>query len=118
MTPYALTFVIAAILAFGLTPLTRWRTNRRRFLRRRTRPLTPLLDKPRVGGLIIFAAFCIAPFLAARLSSDVAELVDPKWRAIAGLCGAAFLVFLIGYLDDLSEMVWYCLLYTSDAADE
>jgi UDP-GlcNAc:undecaprenyl-phosphate GlcNAc-1-phosphate transferase len=110
MTPYALTFILAAIIAFGVTPLTRWRTNRRRFLRSRRRPLTPLLDKPRVGGLIVFAAFCIAPFLAARLSPDVAALVDPKWRAIAGLCGAAFLVFLIGYLDDLSEMVWYVKL--------
>jgi UDP-GlcNAc:undecaprenyl-phosphate/decaprenyl-phosphate GlcNAc-1-phosphate transferase len=107
MTPYLLTFIVAALLGFSLTPLTRWRTNRRRFRRGRGRPLTPLLDKPRVGGLIIFAAFCIAPFVAARLSPDVAGLVDPKWRAIAGLCGAAFLVFLLGYLDDLSELAWY-----------
>jgi len=109
MTPYLLTFVLAAMLGFGLTPLTRWRTNQRRFRRGRSRP-QPLLDKPRVGGLIIFTAFCIAPFLAARVSPEVAALVDPKWREIAGLCGAAFLVFLLGYLDDVSEIAWYVKL--------
>jgi UDP-N-acetylmuramyl pentapeptide phosphotransferase/UDP-N-acetylglucosamine-1-phosphate transferase len=76
MTPYAVTFLVAALLGFGLTPLTRWRTTRRRFRHGRTRDESPA-DKPRVGGLIIFAAFCLAPFVAAALSSRVEILVEP-----------------------------------------
>lgn len=105
MTPYLLTSALAVLLGFGLTPLTRWHSGERRLRHGRSRA-TPTLDKPRVGGLIIFAAFCSAPFLAAVLSADVAALVEPKWRAIAGLCGAAFLVFLLGYLDDMRELTW------------
>jgi len=105
MTPYLLTFAVAAALGFGLTPLTRWRTERRRFRRGRVRVVSAR-DKPRVGGLIIFAAFCLAPFLAAALSPRVDALVEPKWREIAGLCAAAFLVFLLGYLDDMREISW------------
>ena len=105
MTPYVLTFAIATALGFGLSPVIRQRTARRRFRHGRSRPL-PDWEKPRVGGLIIFAAFCLAPFLASLLSPDVARLVEPKWRAIAGLCGAAFLVFLLGYVDDRREMTW------------
>ena len=105
MTPYLLTFIVALLLGFGLTPLVRWRTGERRLRHGRSRP-APLFEKPRVGGLIIFAAFCLAPFLAATVSTDVARLVEPKWRAIAGLCSAAFLVFLLGYLDDMRELSW------------
>ena len=105
MTSYLLTFLVAAVLGFGLTPLVRWQTAPRRFRHGRTRP-QPVWDKPRVGGLIIFAAFCLAPFLAALLSERVAEWVEPKWREIAGLCAAAFLVFLLGYLDDMRELSW------------
>lgn len=105
MTPYAITFLVAVLLGFGLTPLTHWRTTRRRFRHGRARAES-LTEKPRVGGLIIFAAFCLAPFAAAALSARVDLLVEPKWREIAGLCGAAFLVFLLGYLDDMRELPW------------
>jgi UDP-GlcNAc:undecaprenyl-phosphate GlcNAc-1-phosphate transferase len=105
MTPYLLTFAVAAALGFGLSPVVRQRTARRRFRHGRSRPL-PEWEKPRVGGLIIFAAFCLAPFIAAQLSPAVAALVEPKWRAIAGLCGASFLVFLLGYMDDRRELTW------------
>lgn len=103
--PYLVTFLVAVALGFGLTPLMRPKTRERRLRQARNRPL-PEWEKPRVGGLIIFAAFCLAPFVAALLSPDVRELVEPKWRAIAGLCGAAFLVFLLGYLDDMRELSW------------
>ena len=105
MTSYLLTFFVAAALGFGLTPLVRWQTAPRRFRHGRSRP-QPVWDKPRVGGLIIFAAFCLAPFLAAQLSDRVAQWVEPKWQEIAGLCAAVFLVFPLGYLDDMRELSW------------
>jgi len=102
MTPYLLTFALAVVCAFVMTPFVRYDAGRRlRHGRVRTG-----VEKPRVGGLIIFAAFCAAPFAAALLSESVAALVEPKWRAIVGLCAASFLVFLIGYLDDVRELPW------------
>ena len=105
MTSYLLTFCLAVALAFGLTPFTRSHTRERRLRHGRVRR-APGGEKPRVGGLVIFAAFCLAPFVAAAVSGDVAALVEPKWRAIAGLCAASFLVFLLGYLDDVRELAW------------
>lgn len=105
MTPYLLTFALAAMLAFGLTPLTWWRTGTRHL--RHGRASRAALEKPRIGGLPIFIAFCLAPFLAAAISARASWLVEPRWQAIAGLCGAAFLVFLLGYLDDLRELTWH-----------
>lgn len=105
MTPYLITAAIALLLGFGLTPLTHARAQPRRLRHGRVRRLM-VDDPPRVGGLPIFVAFCLAPFIAARLSPAAALLVDPKWRAIAGLCAAVFFVFLLGYLDDIRELAW------------
>lgn len=105
MTPYLLTFAVAVLLAFGLTPLARPWTKARRLRHGRSRAAN-LHETPRVGGLAIFFAFCLTPFIAAVLSTPVAFIVDPKWQAILGLCGAAFLIFLLGYLDDGRELTW------------
>src|SRR5262249_14103461 len=104
MTPYLLTFGLAVVLALGVTPLARHHSGERRLRHGRTRAVAA--EKPRVGGLIIFAAFCAAPFLAAQLSETAAAIVEPKWREIVGLCAVAFLVFLLGYLDDVRELAW------------
>lgn len=105
MSPYLLTFALAVLLALGLTPALRLRGGggmQRAQTRHRVRPA----EKPRVGGLVIFTAFAATPFLAALLSPTVSGLVLPKWREIAGLLSAAFLVSLFGYVDDLRELGW------------
>jgi UDP-GlcNAc:undecaprenyl-phosphate/decaprenyl-phosphate GlcNAc-1-phosphate transferase len=106
VTPYLLTFAVAILLAVGVTPLLRVRagggTQRQARGAEEREP-----EKPRVGGLIIFAAFASTPIVASLLSPTVAGFVEPKWPEIAGLFAAAFLVFLLGYLDDLYELAWY-----------
>ncbi len=105
MSPYLLTFAIAVLLALAITPLLRLRAGggrQRSQSEHRTRPV----EKPRVGGLIIFLAFALTPFLAALLSPTVAGVVLPKWPAIAGLLSAAFLISMLGYVDDVREIGW------------
>lgn len=104
MIPYLLAFGAAALLALGVTPLLRLRAGAgapRNAARGERAP-----QKPRVGGLVIFAAFAGAPFLAALVSEDVARLVSPKWQEIAGLLAAAFFIMLVGYVDDVAELDW------------
>lgn len=106
MAPYLLTFAVAALLALSSTRVLRLKAGagqQRRQTGDRVRPP----EKPRVGGVIIFAAFAAAPFVASVLSPDVSAFVIPKWRAFAGLLSAAFLVSLLGYLDDVREIAWW-----------
>jgi UDP-GlcNAc:undecaprenyl-phosphate GlcNAc-1-phosphate transferase len=58
-------------------------------------------DPPRIGGLAIFLAFALTPFLVALLSPDAAFLVLPKVRDFAGFLAAGTVVFALGLLDDL-----------------
>lgn len=105
LSPYLLTFAIGMLVALCVTPLLRVRAGGGA-VRRQTDGRVRPPEKPRVGGLVLFAAFATTPFIAAWLSPTVAELVLPKWRAIAGLLGAAFLVSALGYIDDLHELGW------------
>lgn len=105
MSPYLLTFAMAVALAVALTPALRLRAGagtQRSQSGRRVRPA----EKPRVGGLVIFAVFAATPFLAAWISPTVAAFVTPKWREISGLLAAAFLVSVLGYVDDVREIGW------------
>jgi UDP-GlcNAc:undecaprenyl-phosphate/decaprenyl-phosphate GlcNAc-1-phosphate transferase len=103
LTPYLLTFALALSFAVGITPLVRLRAGGGR-QRSQTAERVRGVEKPRIGGLVIFAAFALTPFVAAALSDTVADFVLPKWREIAGLLGAAFLVSLLGYIDDVYEL--------------
>lgn len=103
MNPYLLTFALGLMLAFGITPLVRLRAGGG-MLRRQTPERVRGVEKPRIGGVVIFAAFALTPFIAAGLSGTVADFVLPKWKEIAGLLGAAFLVSVLGYIDDVYEL--------------
>lgn len=105
MTPYLLTFAVGAALALGITPALRLRAGagtQRSQTSLRIRPP----EKARVGGLVIFTAFALTPFIAAAVSPTVSDYVLPKWREIVGLLAAAFLVSSLGYLDDVREIGW------------
>jgi UDP-GlcNAc:undecaprenyl-phosphate GlcNAc-1-phosphate transferase len=105
MTPYLLTFGLAMLIALLVTPVLRVRAGAGRHRSQTSGRIRPA-EKPRVGGLVIYTAFALTPFLASALSPTVAEFVLPKWRAIAGLLAAAFLISLLGYVDDVREIGW------------
>lgn len=104
MNPYLLCLLAASLGALALTPLGR-----------RLGPVTKRSrsgagghqeEKPRAGGLVIFAAFALAPWITAALSPTAAQLVVPKVREILGLLGASFLIFAVGFADDRHERSW------------
>jgi UDP-GlcNAc:undecaprenyl-phosphate GlcNAc-1-phosphate transferase len=62
--------------------------------------------KPKLGGIAIFLAFAITPFLASAISSEASELFAPKSRMFLGFVGACSLVFLTGLFDDWRVASW------------
>lgn len=116
MNVYLLTLLLAAAIALattlGLQALSRagalavageWAD---RYIGR----LVPLdrragpVARPKIGGLAVFLAFAVTPFLASALSSEASELFSPKSRTFLGFLGACSLVFAIGLVDDWRAM--------------
>ena len=57
-------------------------------------------ERPCWGGVAIFLAFAITPFIASALSDKASEFFSPKSRDFAGFLGAAALIFAVGLVDD------------------
>ena len=104
LLPYLLVSLIGFALALGATPLVRLRAGGGQWRGGSHNVRGP--EKPRVGGMIIFFAFALAPVLAALALNDAAAIVGPKWREFTGLLAASLLVFLAGYADDVHELNW------------
>lgn len=116
MNVYLLTLLLAAAIALaatlGLQALSRagalavageWADHyigRLLPLDRRAGPAGRL----KIGGLAVFLAFAVTPFLASALSSEASELFSPKSRTFLGFLGACALVFAIGLVDDCRAM--------------
>lgn len=116
MNVYLLTLLLAAAIALattlGLQALSRAGTlavagewadryvGRLLPLDRRAGPA----GRPKIGGLAVFLAFAVTPFLASALSSEASELFSPKSRTFLGFLGACALVFAIGLVDDWRAM--------------
>ena len=57
-------------------------------------------ERPCWGGVAIFLAFAVTPFIASALSDKASEFFSPKSRDFAGFLGAAALIFAVGLVDD------------------
>lgn len=73
-------------------------------------------EKPRWGGLSIFLAFAITPFVASAISSQADELFTTKSGDFLGFLGACGLIFLVGFFDDWKEATWKQKLLVQVAA--
>ena len=73
-------------------------------------------EKPRWGGLVIFLAFAITPFVASAISSEADELFTPKSGEFLGFLGACALVLLVGFWDDWRVATWKQKLLVQVAA--
>lgn len=114
MSPYLFSLISATLIALTLTPLLRRLGPAA--ARSRSGSGGHAVEEPRVGGLVIFAAFAVSPWLAALVSPTAAHLIVPKTREFAGLLTAAFLVFAVGYADDRRELWWVTRLAVQVAA--
>lgn len=103
MNVYLLTLVLAAAIALGATVLLQV-LSRSRLL---AGPFgRNAVHKPKLGGIALFLAFAVTPFLASAISEEASELFAPKSRTFLGFLGACSLVFLTGLFDDWRVASW------------
>jgi len=57
-------------------------------------------EKPCWGGVAVFVAFAVTPFVASALSSKASEFFSPKSSDFLGFLAAAALIFTVGLVDD------------------
>ena len=103
MRVYLLVMLLAAAVTYLTTPAARWvarRTHAITAVRDRDIHVTPTL---RLGGLAIFAGILVAVVIASQMTflEDVFA-----GREVWGIIGAALLVTLLGWADDVWDLDW------------
>jgi UDP-GlcNAc:undecaprenyl-phosphate GlcNAc-1-phosphate transferase len=112
---YFLTLGLAVACGFAAT-LGLLATSRLLGLNRLIRTREGRIERARWGGVAIFAAFAITPFIASALSDHAAELFSPKSGDFLAFLGACALVFAIGFFDDWKMLSWRTKLLAQVAA--
>ncbi len=104
MTFYALVLIVATVVAYLVSALL-WRVGGRltskREIRSRDVHQTPT---PRLGGIALFAAVLVSTAVASQVSWFDEVFASP--RNVWALVGAAAIVVVIGFIDDLIELDW------------
>jgi UDP-GlcNAc:undecaprenyl-phosphate GlcNAc-1-phosphate transferase len=100
---YLLTLVLAIAIALGATALLQALSGTRLLRGPFGRYAA---HRPKLGGVAIFLAFAITPFLASAISSEASEYFAPKSGRFLGFLGACSLVFLTGLFDDWRVASW------------
>lgn len=63
-------------------------------------------ERPRWGGLAIFIAFALTPFIASAVSDKAADLFSPRSGDFLLFLAACAFVFSIGFFDDWRPLSW------------
>ena len=103
MNVYLLTLVLAIAIALGATALLQVLSGTRLLRGPFGRHAA---HRPKLGGVAIFLAFAITPFVASAISSEASEFFAPKSGRFLGFLGACSLVFLTGLFDDWRVASW------------
>jgi UDP-GlcNAc:undecaprenyl-phosphate GlcNAc-1-phosphate transferase len=104
VTFYALVLIVATVVAYLVSALL-WRVGGRliskREIRSRDVHQTPT---PRLGGIALFVALLVSTAVASQVSWFDEVFASP--RNVWALVGAAAIVVVIGFIDDLIELDW------------
>lgn len=73
-------------------------------------------ERPRWGGLAIFVAFALTPFIASAISEKAADVFSPRSGDFLLFLGACAFVFAIGFFDDWRPLSWRPRLLAQIAA--
>jgi UDP-GlcNAc:undecaprenyl-phosphate GlcNAc-1-phosphate transferase len=71
---------------------------------------------PLCGGIAVFLALAITPFLASALSSKADEIFTPRRGDFLGFLGACALILAVGLFDDWKVVTWWQKLLVQVAA--
>ena len=102
MGGYAVVFAVAAVLAFGLTPLVRRLALRVGAVKVPSARDVHTTTMPMLGGAAMFVAFLVAMAVASQIP-QFHEMFDGSSEP-AGIILAAGVMFAIGALDDLRDV--------------
>lgn len=75
-----------------------------------------IAERPRWGGVAIFLAFAVTPFVVSAFSEKAADIFSPKSGDFLAFLGACALIFAIGFLDDWKVLSWRPKLLAQVAA--
>ena len=103
MRVYILLLLVSAAVTYLATPSARW-------LARRTHAISAVrardvhtLPTPRLGGLAILLGIVVAVLVASRMPFLSGVFAEPK---VWGIVGAAVIVSLLGWADDIWDLDW------------
>ncbi|MDR0482509.1 MAG: undecaprenyl/decaprenyl-phosphate alpha-N-acetylglucosaminyl 1-phosphate transferase [Cellulomonadaceae bacterium] len=103
MRVYLLLLLVAAAVTFVMTPSARWvarKTHAVSAVRARDVHTVPT---PRLGGLAILAGIVVAVLIGSRIPFLERVFAGPE---VWGITGAAIVVALIGWADDIWDLDW------------
>jgi UDP-GlcNAc:undecaprenyl-phosphate GlcNAc-1-phosphate transferase len=63
-------------------------------------------ERPRWGGVAIFLTFALVPFIASAVSSQAADLFEPKSHEFLAFLSACGVIFAVGFFDDWLVLNW------------
>lgn len=112
---YLITLALAVGLGLGSVLLLQVAARTLRFAGLLQRARTAA-ERPRWGGLAIFVAFALTPFVASAASEKASEFFSPKSGDFLGFLGACAFIFAIGLLDDWKVLSWRPKLLAQVAA--
>ncbi len=73
-------------------------------------------ERPCWGGVAVFLAFAVTPFVASAVSKEASDLFSPKSGDFLGLLAACSLIFAVGLVDDWKPLGWKPKLLVQVAA--
>ena len=73
-------------------------------------------ERPRWGGVAVFLAFAVTPFIASAVSTEAADFFSPKSGDFLAFLSACTLIFVVGFLDDWKVLGWRPRLLAQIAA--
>lgn len=101
MTSFIAAFALSTAVAALLTPLVRWLALRAGAVDEPGRRHVHRSSTPRLGGVAVFLAFAAPLFAFYVVDSNVAGSVRSQPGLVLGLVAGAFLMCLLGFVDDV-----------------
>jgi UDP-GlcNAc:undecaprenyl-phosphate GlcNAc-1-phosphate transferase len=101
MTKFSLPCLLGVAFALALTPLSSRLSMRIGAIDAPGERRVHSIATPRLGGPAILAAMGLALLLASILDRDIGAMLRSQWRSLLALAVGAFIVMMVGAIDDV-----------------
>jgi UDP-GlcNAc:undecaprenyl-phosphate GlcNAc-1-phosphate transferase len=101
MTKFSLPFLLGVAFSLALTPFSSRLSIRIGAIDEPSERRVHAMVTPRLGGPAILAAMVLGLLLASMLDGDVGAMLRSQWRSVLALAVGAFIVMMVGAIDDV-----------------